>query len=187
MNHFFGNEKKYLDECIKSNFVSSVGNFVNKFSKLLQGITLAKYVIPVVNGTSALHLSLISSNVKRNDEILVPSLTFVATTNAISYLGAIPHFVDIEKETLGINPDFLRKYLKRIGKLKNGYLINSKTGNRIKAIVPVHTFGHPCRIDDLVDLANEFNLVLIEDAAESLGSYFNKKHATLHFWISWNN
>ncbi len=174
--NFSETDYNYLKDCIDSNFVSTVGNYVDRFSKLISQYTNSKYVIPVVNGTAALHLSLLVAGVKKGQEVILPPLTFVATANAICYNGATPHFVDVEKNTLGIDPEFLRDYLTEISTKKSGKLFNKKTGKIISAIVPVHIFGHPCRIEHLTDIAKEFNLVLIEDAAESLGSFYNDKH-----------
>ena len=128
---FLLNENRYLKECLDTNYVSSVGKFVEKFSSMLSSYTKAKYVIPVVNGTSGLHLSLLVAGVKSNEEVLIPSLSFVATANAVHYIGAIPHFVDVEKKTLGLNPDFIRDYLDEISLKKNNQLINKKTNKDI--------------------------------------------------------
>ena len=147
------------------NFVSTVGNYVDKFSKLISQYTNSTCYTSS-NGTAALHLSLLVAGVKKGQEVILPPLTFVATANAIAYNGATPHFVDVEKSTFGIDPEFLRDYLKEISTKKFGKLFNKNTGKIISAIVPVHIFGHPCRIEHLVDIAREFNLVLIEDAAE---------------------
>ena len=174
--HFFGNETKYIQECINSTFVSSIGNFVDRFEDELTKFTKAKYAIAVVNGTEALHVALLLAGIKPQDEILIPALTFIATANAVHYCQAIPHFVDSEESTLGINPDSLRLYLKSITEQRSGYCFNRKTGRRISAVIPVHVFGHPCRIDEIVALAKDFNLIMIEDAAESLGSKYQGQH-----------
>ena len=173
---FFGNEKKYLNECIESNYVSTIGSYVNKFSISISNFTKSKYVIPVVNGTSALHIAIKIIGVQPNEEILIPSLTFVATANAVVYNNAIPHFIDIDEKTLGICPKRLIAYLKKIGKFQDNKLINNYTGNIIKGIIPMHTFGHPCNIIEIIKIAKKYNIYVIEDAAESLGSYFNNKH-----------
>ncbi len=172
---FFGNEKKYLLECIDDNYVSSIGSFVDMFEKELSEYLGVKHVILTNNGTSALHSSLIVAGVKENDEVIVPSLTFVATSNAVLYCNAIPHFADSEISTLGIDTKNLRQYLKSEAVYKNNMLLNKFTGNHIKAILPVHTFGHPCNIDEVIEIAKEYNLIVIEDAAEAIGSKYNNK------------
>jgi perosamine synthetase len=173
---FSGNESKYVLECIDSTFVSSVGKFVDRLENDLREYTGAKYVVAVTNGTAALHMALLLAGVESGDEILVPALTFVATANAVRYCGAFPHFVDSEESTLGINPDALREYLQFSTEQHSGNCVNRITGKRIRAIIPVHVFGHPCRIDELLKVAKDFNLALIEDAAESLGSTYYDQH-----------
>ena len=173
---FSGNESKYLQECIDSTFVSSVGKFVNRFEKELAEYTGAKHVVLVVNGTSALHMSLLLVGVESGDEVLVPALTFVATANAVRYCGAVPHFVDSEERTLGIDPEALREYLQHSSEQRDGVCVNRSTGCPIRALIPVHIFGHPCDIDGLLAVAKDFNLNLIEDAAESLGSTYHGQH-----------
>jgi aminotransferase in exopolysaccharide biosynthesis len=173
---FEGNELKYLKECIDSTFVSSSGKFVDKFEGELTAFTSAKFAISVVNGTSALHLSLILSGVKPGDEVLVPALSFVATANAVAYCGATPHFVDSNYETLGLDTNKLREYLTAETKMVDGLCVNKKTQRIIRAVVPMHTFGHPIDIDEVLALAKDFNLQLIEDAAESLGSLYKNRH-----------
>ena len=130
----------------------------------------------MVNGTAALHLGLIVAGVKFDDEVLVPSLTFVATANAVSYIGAKPHFVDINAKDLGIDAKKLTAYLKEISEIKNGFCVNKKTGRVIRAIVPMHVFGHPCNLKELLPLCNKFKIKVVEDAAEALGSFYDKKH-----------
>ena len=174
---FFGNEIKYLKKTITTNLVSSVGPFVKKFEDQIKKFTKSKYAISVVNGTEALHLSLVACGVKNNDEVLVPTITFAGTANAIVYSGAIPHFVDSEFETLGIDPLKLEKYLEKITIKKGKFYFNKKTKRKIKAILPVHVFGNICKIDKILKIANKYNLVVIEDAAEALGSFFKNKHA----------
>ena len=169
-------EKNNLNDCIDSSFVSSVGQYVDKFEKMIAEFTNSKKAIALVNGTSALHLALKVLGINPNDEVICPSLTFVATANAISYLNAKPHFVDINENTLGIDPLALEKWLDQIIIEKDGKSINKNTGRRIKAIIPMHTFGHPVEIDSIVEIANRYNLSVIEDAAESLGSFYKKKH-----------
>jgi aminotransferase in exopolysaccharide biosynthesis len=173
---FNGNENRYLQECIESTFVSSVGPFVDRFETDLASYTGSKFVVAVVNGTSALHIALKLADVGINDEVLVPALTFVATTNAVTYCGAIPHFVDSESATLGIDATRLREYLKMHTEQISGQCVNSSTQRVIRAIVPMHTFGHPSDIEALMAVANDFNLALVEDAAESLGSYYQGQH-----------
>ena len=169
-------EKMNLDECIESSFVSTVGEYVNKFEKMLEKFTGAKRAIAIVNGTSALHLALKVLGIKPNEEIICPSLTFVGTANAISYLNAKPHFVDINESTLGIDPSALRRWLDKIIVVRNGKSINKNTGRIISAIVPMHTFGHPVEIDSILEIANRYKISVIEDAAESLGSFYKDKH-----------
>jgi perosamine synthetase len=174
--YFKGNEKKYLNECIDSTFVSSVGKFVDRFEAELASYTGAKYAVAVVNGTAALHVSLLLAGVQQGDEVLIPALTFIATANAVSYCEAQPHFVESEITTLGMDPEALRIYLNSISEIRNERCVNLKTGNVIRAIVPMHTFGHPVDIEGLLGVAKDFHLVLIEDAAESLGSTVNGRH-----------
>jgi perosamine synthetase len=174
--NFTGNEVKYLSECIDSTWVSSTGQFIDQFENHLREFTGAKHVIATVNGTAALHVALICAGVLPGDEVLVPSLTFIATANAITYCGATPHFVDSESHTLGIHLEKLRDYLKRTTLRQNNLTINIETGRTIRAIIPMHTFGHPSDLDGLLELAREYNLVMVEDAAEALGSYFKNSH-----------
>ena len=169
---FSGNESKYLQECIDSTFVSSVGKFVNRFEKEIADYTRAKYAVAVVNGTAALHVTLLLAGVESGDEVLVPALSFVATANAIRYCGAVPHFVDSEERTLGMDPEALRNYLQSSSEQRDGICVNRNTGCPIRAIIPVHIFGQPCDLDGLLAIASDFNLALIEDAAESLGSTY---------------
>lgn len=173
---FDGNELTYLKECLDTSFVSSVGKFVDKFERDLEGYTGAKHAIAVSNGTSALHISLLLAGVVPNDEVLVPALSFVATANAVTYCGAQPHFVDSEVNSLGIDPVKLRAYLKSTTKFVEGQCVNRVTGKVIRAIVPMHTFGHPSRILEILELSREFKIEMVEDAAESLGSFYSKKH-----------
>jgi aminotransferase in exopolysaccharide biosynthesis len=173
---FFGNEVKYLKKTILDNSVSSIGDYVKKFEERIKKITKSKFAIAVVNGTEALHISLKVAGVKNNEEVLVPALTFVGTVNAITYCGGIPHFVDSENNTLGIDTKKLEQYLNNIVKLKKNIAINKFTKRVIRAILPVHIFGHPCEINEITRIAKKFNLIVIEDAAEALGSYYKKKH-----------
>jgi aminotransferase in exopolysaccharide biosynthesis len=175
--YFCGNEWNYVKKTLDENYVSSIGSFVNKFEDQIKKFTKSKYAIPVVNGTEALHLSLVACGVKINDEVLVPTITFVGTANAIIYSGATPHFVDSEFETLGIDPLKLEKYLKKITVKKGKFYFNKKTKRKIKAIIPVHVFGNICQIDKILKIAKKYNLIVIEDAAEALGSFFKNRHA----------
>jgi len=179
---FRGNEKKYLIDCIDSTFVSSVGKYVGQFEKMVAEYTGSKYAIATVNGTAALHIALLLSKVKRNDEVITQPLTFIATANAISYTGAKPVFIDVDKDTMGLSPDKLKKFLdnktEKVLNPENNKIQtkNKLTGKFIKACIPMHTFGHPARIDKIKEICDEYNIVLIEDAAESLGSYYKGKH-----------
>ena len=173
---FDGNEWNYVKECLDSTFVSSVGKFVDRFESDLADLTGAKNVISVVNGTAALHIALKLAGVVSNDEVLVPALTFVATVNAVTYCNAIPHFVDSEVRTLGMDAYKLREYLISQTEQYGGKCINKATGRVIRAIVPMHTFGHPSDIEGLLSISKDFNITLIEDAAESLGSYYFGQH-----------
>jgi len=174
---FIGNERKYVLDAIDSTFVSSVGSYVDLFEKMMCDITGAKYAVAIVNGTNALHMALILAGVERNDEVISQSLTFIATCNAISYIGANPVFVDIDKDSLGLSPAALKDYLQRNAEVKkDGFAYNVNTGKRIKACVPMHTFGLPCRIDELAEICDNWNITLVEDAAESIGSYYKGRH-----------
>ncbi len=174
---FDNTEKKYLINCIESTFVSSVGQYVNDFESKMQEITGAKFAIATVNGTSALHLALHSIGVSRNDLVITQPLTFVATCNAIAYTGAEPVFVDVNETNMSLSPIALEKFLNEECMLnKDGNCIHSKSKKVIKACVPMHTFGFPCHIEEIVSLCSQWNIEVIEDAAESLGSYRNEKH-----------
>ncbi len=173
---FQGNEWCYLKECLDSTFVSSVGKFVDRFEAELAAYTGARHAVAVVNGTAALHVALMLAGVGEDDEVLVPALTFVATANAVRYCGATPHFVDSEENTLGIAAAPLREYLGRVTEQRNGQCMNVITGKAIRAMVPMHTFGHPADMDGLLSIAQDFNLTLVEDAAESLGSFYHGRH-----------
>ena len=173
---FAGNEWDYLKECLDSTFVSSVGKFVDRFEHDLAQYTGAKYVVATVNGTAALHIALKLAGVIQDDEVLIPALTFVATANAVVYCNATPHFVDSEESTLGIDVVKLRSYLLDHTKIIAGQCVNTVSGRIIRAVVPMHTFGHPVDMDKLINLASEFKLVVVEDAAESLGSTYKGTH-----------
>lgn len=174
---FQGNEKKYLNECIDSTFVSSVGKYVDEFEKRLAEFTGATYAVAAVNGTAALHIAMVVAGVKRNDLVITQPLSFIATCNAISYIGASPLFVDVDMDTMGLSPAKLRAYLKEYAEKKNdGFSYHKTTRQKIAACVPMHTFGHPCRIDELAEICAEYHIALVEDAAESIGSYYKNKH-----------
>jgi perosamine synthetase len=174
---FNGNEWVYLKKCLDSTYVSSVGKFVDRFEADLTAFTGAKHAVAMVNGTCALHVALRLAGVKSGDEVLIPTLTFVATANAVSYCNATPHFIDSEESTLGIAPNALREYLQGITEIRGGQCINRKTGRVIRALVPMHTFGHPVDIEGVLAVAREFHLALVEDAAEALGSTYQGRHA----------
>ncbi|MBS1772939.1 MAG: LegC family aminotransferase [Bacteroidetes bacterium] len=174
--YFGGNEKKYLIDTIDSTFVSSVGEYVNRFEEMMAEITGAKYAIATTNGTVALQLALIVAGVKHDEEVITQSLTFVATANAITHANAIPVFVDVDKDTMGMSPAALETFLKEYAEIKDGKAYNRTTGRRIAACVPMHTFGFPCRIDEIAAICERYNIALVEDAAESLGSYYKGKH-----------
>ena len=173
---FNGNEKKYLNDCIDSTFVSSVGKYVDTFEKEFAKNVGSKYAIATVNGTAALHISLILANVKKDDEVITQPLTFIATCNAISYIGAKPIFIDVDVDTMGLSPTSLKEFLENNCEIVNNQCINKITKKVIKACVPMHTFGHPCRIDEIKDICDNWNIILVEDAAESLGSFYKQKH-----------
>jgi aminotransferase in exopolysaccharide biosynthesis len=172
---FEGNEKKYLCDAIDSTFVSSVGPYVNKFEKMISKVTGAKYSVATINGTSALHAALLVAGANNETEIITQPLTFVATANAISYTGSKPIFIDVDKDTMGMSPRKLRRFLENNSKIIKGKCINKKTGKQILACVPMHTFGFPCRIHEIKNICDEFNISLIEDSAEGLGSKIKNK------------
>ena len=195
---FIGNEKKYLNECIDTTFVSSVGQFVDRFEEDMAKYTGAKRAVVCVSGTNALHMALLLAGVKRDDEVLTQALTFIATENALSYIGAYPVFLDVDRSTMGLSPDAMKEWLQknaevrkntRIGELDKSHdfayqedemaCYNKSTGRRIKACVPMHTFGHPVRIEEIAALCKEWHIELIEDAAESIGSLYKGKHTGL--------
>jgi perosamine synthetase len=174
---FAGNEWAYLKDCLDSTFVSSVGRYVDRFEADLATYTGARHAVAVVNGTAALHVALQLAGVQEGDEVLIPALTFVATANAVAYCGAIPHFVDSEERTLGLDPQALRAYLRDTTEMRGGHCVNRATGRVIRAVVPMHTFGHPVDMEGVLALARDFHLEVIEDATESLGSTIGGKHA----------
>lgn len=174
---FIGNERKYVMDAIDSTFVSSVGAYVNRFEEMMAEITGAKYAIAIVNGTNALHMALLLAGVDKQDEVLSQALTFIATANAVSYIGAKLVFIDVDKDTLGMSPEALKRFLAaHAEKRSDGFSYNKTTGKKISACIPMHTFGLPCRIDELAEICEEWNICLVEDAAESLGSYYKNKH-----------
>ena len=173
---FAGNEKKYLEECIDTTFVSSVGQFVDRFEKDMATYTRCKRAVVCVSGTNALHMSLMLAGVERDDEVLTQALTFIATCNALSYIGAYPVFIDVDKTTMGLSPDAIKEWLVKNAEIRNGQCYNKNTGRRVKACVPMHTFGHPVRIEEIAQICEEYHIELVEDAAESIGSLYKGKH-----------
>ena len=173
---FEGNEKAYLEDCIDSNFVSSAGSRISDLEKMIADYTQSNYAISTVNGTSALHISLLLSGVEANTEVITQALTFVATGNSISYCNAKPVFLDVDRESMGLCPEALKKFLRNKTKIKNGILYNKNSNRQISACIPMHTFGNPCKIEAIANLCKEYNIPLIEDAAESLGSFYKGYH-----------
>jgi aminotransferase in exopolysaccharide biosynthesis len=175
--YFGGNEKKYLSDTIDSTFVSSVGAYVTRFEEMMKEITGARFAIATVNGTTALHLALIVAGVKHGDEVITQPLTFVATANAINHAGGIPVFVDVDMDTMGMSAVALEAFLHEFAVLNDaGECINRQSGRKISACLPMHTFGFPLRIDEIAVICSKHNIVLVEDAAESLGSYYKGVH-----------
>lgn len=170
------NDQKEVLRSLKTGYVSSVGNNIFKFEKKLRSITKSKFVTSVINGTSAIHIALKVVGVKPLDEVLVPSLSFIAPANAILYLGATPHFVDSEINHFGIDAKKLKSYLKKNTYIKNNYCYNKKTNKIIKALIVVHVFGHPAQISELLRTCRKFKIKVVEDAAEALGSYYKGRH-----------
>lgn len=173
---FGGNEWRYVKECIDTGWVSSVGGYVDEFEERLAAYTNSRRAVVTVNGTSALQVALELAGVGEGDEVLVPALTFVATANAVTYRRAVPHFVDCEPSTLGVDPEALSDYLSDATVVHEGRCVNRATGRRIRAVVPMHTFGHPVDLDGLQSVCREYRLTMIEDAAESLGSLYRSEH-----------
>lgn len=176
---FVGNEKNYLSECIDTTFVSSIGQFVDRFEKDMAAYTGAKRAVVCVSGTNALHMAMMLAGVERDDEVLTQALTFIATCNAISYIGAHPVFIDVDRSTMGLSPDAVKEWLVKNAEIKNGQCYDKTTGRRVKACVPMHTFGHPVRIEELAAICAEWHIELVEDAAESIGSKYKGKHTGL--------
>jgi perosamine synthetase len=173
---FDKNEFLEIKKCLQSSFVSSAGKMTKVFEEKIRILTKSKYSIALINGTSAIHLGLKTLGVKYQDEVLTPSLTFAGTTNAIILTGATPHFVESEHETLGVDPYKLKEYLKKNTFIKNGFCFNKITRKKISALVVVHVFGHPAKIEELIKISNKFKIPILEDAAECIGSFFKKKH-----------
>lgn len=192
---FAGNEKKYINECIDTTFVSSVGKFVDRFEENMARYTGAKRAVVCVSGTNALHMALLLAGVKKDDEVITQALTFIATCNSLSYIGAYPVFLDVDRFTMGLSPDAMKEWLQKNAEVRKNSRIaelskskdfafnedefacyNKNTGRRIKACVPMHTFGHPVRIDEIADICNEWHIELVEDAAESIGSTYKGRH-----------
>lgn len=173
---FRGNEWAYVRECLDTGWVSSAGKFVDRFEAMLTDFTGAAHAVATVNGTAALHVCLQLVGVERGDEVLIPSLTFIATANAVSYRGATPHFVDSEERTLGVDATKLDTYLCDVAEVRSGHCVNRYTGATIRALVPMHTFGHPVDLDAILELCARWRIALVEDAAESLGSWYRGRH-----------
>lgn len=167
---FVGNENAYTQSCIDEGWVSSVGAFVNRFEKDLAAFCGAPRAVAVVNGTCAIHAALIALGIQPGDEVIIPALTFVATANAVVHAGAVPHFVDVEESSLGMDPRALVAHLEKVASRQDGQTVNKLTGRPIRALMPVHIFGHPCRMEELATIAREWDLILLEDATEALGS-----------------
>jgi perosamine synthetase len=174
--YFAGRERDYVKDCLDSGYVSSVGSYVNKFEADLSRFTGAKFAVAVVNGTSALQICLKLAGVQPGDEVLIPALTFVATANAVCYCDAVPHLVDSDMDSLGVDADKLDGYLKEAAEMQNRICYNKRTGRPIRALVVMHTFGHPVHLDRILRVCGDYELKLIEDAAESLGSYYKNIH-----------
>ena len=173
---FIGNEREYVLETIESTFVSSVGHYVDRFEEMMAKHTGANHAVAVVNGTSALHIALLMAGVENGDEVITQPLTFVATANAITYTGAKPLFIDVDRNTMGLSPEKLEHFINEHLIRKDGSWVNRVTGRRVSACVPMHTFGLPSRIDEIVSICNKYDLPVVEDAAESLGSTYKNKH-----------
>jgi len=176
---FIGNEKKYLNDCIDTTFVSSVGQYVDRFEKDMAAYTGAKRAVVCVSGTNALHMAMMLAGVERDDEVLTQALTFIATCNAIAYIGAHPVFLDVDRSTMGLSPDAVKEWLVKNAEISNGQCYDKNTNRRVKACVPMHTFGHPVRIEELANVCAEWHIELVEDAAESIGSKYKGVHTGL--------
>lgn len=174
---FYGNERNYVLDAIDSTFVSSVGEYVNRFEKMMAETAGTKYAVATVNGTAALHIALLMAGVEKNTEVLTQNFTFVATTNAISYIGATPHIIDIEERALGMSPKKLKERLVEVVEMRGDLPFNKQTGKRISACVPMHTFGFVSLIEEIIEICNHYNIKVVEDAAECIGSTLNGKPA----------
>lgn len=174
---FIGNEKKYVSDAIDSTFVSSVGQYVDRFEERIAQYVGTKYAVATVNGTAALHSALLVAGVGLGDEVITQPLTFIATANAIAYTGAQPVFLDVDRDTFGLSPQALQHFLEAECEIVAHECINRTTGKTIRACVPMHTFGHPCKIDEIKKICDQWNIILVEDAAESLGSFYKNRHA----------
>ncbi len=181
---FLGNEKKYLNDCIDTTFVSSVGQYVDRMEQMVAEYTGTTRAVVCVNGTNALYMSLLLSGVEQGDEVITQPLTFIATANAISYMDAYPIFCDVDLDTMGLSPVAVRKWLEDNAEVKGGKCVNKKTDRKISAVVPMHTFGHPVHLDEFVKLCEEWKITLVEDAAESIGSFYKGKHTGLFGKVS---
>lgn len=173
---FKGNELSYVKECIDTGWVSSAGAYVDRFEKMLTEFTGAKFAIATANGTAALHMCLLLVGVDRGDEVIIPTLTFIATANAVAYTGATPHFVDCDVQTLGIDPHKLEAHLREVAEVRDAVCVNRTTGAIIRALMPMHTFGHPVNLESIGEICERWHIILVEDAAESLGSYYQGRH-----------
>lgn len=171
-----GKEWHCTKECLDTGWVSSAGKYVDQFERMLAEYTGAEHAIATVNGTAALHLCLRLTGIEPGDEVLVPALSFVATANAVAYCHAVPHFVDSEMRTLGMDAEKLANHLSETAEVKHGICFNRLTGHRIRALVPMHTFGHPVDMDAVMEVAARYRILVVEDAAESLGSHYKKRH-----------
>ncbi|HNX75564.1 MAG TPA: LegC family aminotransferase [Candidatus Rifleibacterium sp.] len=181
---FNGNERQYVTDCIDTNWVSTVGKYVNLFEQQISRTTGVKHTIATINGTAALHICLQLAGVQPGDEVLMQALTFVASANAIAYCNATPHFIDVSPVSLGVCPERLREHLKAATSMQNGILLNKVTGRPIRALMVMHTFGHPSQLDELLSICNEYGLKMIEDAAEAIGSEYHGRHVGNHGLIS---
>lgn len=173
---FVGNERKYVIDAIDSTFVSSIGKYVDQFESQMREITGAKFAVATVNGTAALHMAVLLAGVKPGEEVLTQPLTFVATANAIAYSGATPVFIDVDMDSLGMSPQKLSEFLSEFAEVRNNGCYNRKTGRKIAGCIPMHTFGMPMRITEIVSICSKYHIPVIEDAAESIGSYYEGKH-----------
>ncbi|MBM3431121.1 MAG: LegC family aminotransferase [Bacteroidetes bacterium] len=173
--HFGGKEKEYLNDCITSTFVSSVGPFVDRFEKEITNFTDTKYAVAVVNGTAGLQVALQLVGVENGDEVITQALSFIATSNSIHFAGATPIYVDVDYDTMGMSPNSLTEFLVENAELRNKQCYNKSTGKRIAACLPMHTFGFPCRIDEISEICKKWSIPLVEDAAEALGSEYKQQ------------